>query len=105
MKLESHFRSVGNRENESGLLAPSLNGDGLVSSDVTGAVKQTPQGGQALVTNTGVIKATGGTVELTAASADGIVQNLVRAGGHIQANTDASTGTTGHVLLKARAAR
>jgi filamentous hemagglutinin family protein len=77
-----------------------LNGDGLVSFDVTGAVRQTPKDGQALVTNTGVVRANGGTVELTAVAADGIVQNLVRAGGRIQANTDAATGTTGHVLLQ-----
>ena len=77
-----------------------LNGDGLVSFDVTGAVQQTPKNGQALVTNTGIVQANGGTVELTAAAADGVIQNLVRAGGHIQANTDAATGTTGHILLQ-----
>lgn len=77
-----------------------LNGDGLVSFDVTGAVRQTPNNGQALVTNDGVIRANGGTVQLTAAAADGIVQDLVRAGGKIQANTDAATGTTGRILLE-----
>jgi filamentous hemagglutinin family protein len=76
-----------------------LNGDGLVSFDVTGAVRQAPNNGEALVTNTGVIRANGGTVRLTAAAADGIVQDLVRAGGKIQANTDAATGTTGRILL------
>ena len=41
----------------------------------------------ALVTNTGVIVADGGTVQLTARAADGIVQNLVQAGGTIRAAT------------------
>ncbi len=41
----------------------------------------------ALVTNTGTVVADGGTVQITARAADGIVQNLVSAGGTIQANT------------------
>ena len=41
----------------------------------------------ALVTNTGTIIADGGTVQLTARAADGIVQNLVQAGGKIRAAT------------------
>ena len=41
----------------------------------------------ALVTNTGVVTADGGTVQLTARAADGIVQNLVEAGGRIRAAT------------------
>ncbi|HVY16982.1 MAG TPA: filamentous hemagglutinin N-terminal domain-containing protein, partial [Rhodopila sp.] len=77
-----------------------LNGDGLVSFDVTGAVRKAPNNGEALVTNTGVIRANGGTVQLTAAAADGVVQDLVRAGGRIQANTDAATGKTGRILLE-----
>jgi len=40
-----------------------------------------------LVTNTGTIRADGGTVVLTAKAVDGIVNNLVTAGGTIQANT------------------
>ena len=56
-----------------------LYGDGLVSIDVTGEVRQTPKGRDgkpvtALVTNSGTIAADGGTVLLTAAAADGIVQ-------------------------------
>ncbi len=46
-----------------------------------------PTGGAALVTNSGVILADGGTVQLTARAADGIVQNLVQAGGKIRAAT------------------
>jgi filamentous hemagglutinin family protein len=76
-----------------------LHGDGLLSIEVTGAVRQAPGGGTALVTNTGVIEAQGGTVQLSAAAADGIVQDLVRAGGRVSANTDAATGRTGQVLI------
>ena len=45
--------------------------------DVTGQVVQAPNGATALVTNTGVIRADGGTVQLTAQAADGVVQTLV----------------------------
>jgi len=64
-----------------------LYGDGLMSIDVTGLVKTLPNGATALVTNTGVIIADGGTVQLTAREADSIVQTLVDAGGKIRANT------------------
>ncbi len=70
----------------------SVNGDGLLSIDVTGAVKQLPHGPEgkpatALVTNSGAIIADGGTVLLTTRAADGLVQTLVDAGGRIQANS------------------
>ena len=69
-------------------------GDGLVSVNVTKQVTQAPDGTNALVTNTGVIRAAGGTVRLTAAAADGVVTNLVTAGGTITANTVGNkTGT------------
>ena len=69
-----------------------LYGDGLLSLDVTNQVTQAPRGPDgkpvtALVTNTGVVIADGGTVQLTARAADGIVQNLVQAGGKIRAAT------------------
>jgi len=69
-----------------------LYGDGLLSLDVNNQVTQAPVGKDgktvtALVTNTGVIIADGGTVQLTARAADGIVQNLVEAGGKIRAAT------------------
>ncbi|MBR0653409.1 filamentous hemagglutinin N-terminal domain-containing protein [Roseomonas terrae] len=76
-----------------------LYGDGLLSIEVTGGVRQAPGNGGALVTNTGVIEAQGGTVLLTAAAADGIVQDLVRAGGTISADTDAATGRTGRIAI------
>ena len=64
-----------------------LYGDKLVTVNVTGAVTRAPDGGEALVTNTGVIEANGGTVRLTARAVDGVVTNLVTAGGNIQART------------------
>lgn len=76
-----------------------LYGDGLLSLDVSNQVTQAPVGpdgkaATALVTNTGVIAADGGTVQLTARAADGIVQTLVRSGGTMRAATVGSqTGT------------
>ena len=76
-----------------------LYGDGLLSLDVTNQVTQKPADKNAnavtaLVTNTGIIVADGGTVQLTARAADGIVQNLVQAGGKISAATiGEQTGT------------
>jgi filamentous hemagglutinin family protein len=86
-------------------------GDGLVSLDVTKQVTSVPVGpnGQkvaALVTNTGLIRADGGTVQLTAAAADGLVQTLVNAGGTISAHTTQNSvgsiniaGTGGSVIV------
>ena len=69
-----------------------LYGDGLLSLDVSDQVTQAPVGkdgrtATALVTNSGLVVADGGTVQLTARAADGIVQNLVQAGGKIRAAT------------------
>ncbi len=76
-----------------------LYGDGMLSIDVTGQVVQAPDGALALVTNSGLIVADGGSVQLTANAADGLVQTLVNAGGTIRART---VGTkTGVVTLNA----
>ncbi|MGH7050270.1 MAG: beta strand repeat-containing protein [Acetobacteraceae bacterium] len=68
-----------------------LYGDGLVSIAVAGAVTTVPMGPdgkpvKALVTNGGTIVAQGGMVLLTAKAVDGLIQNLVDAGGTISAN-------------------
>jgi filamentous hemagglutinin family protein len=79
-----------------------LYGDGLLSFDVTGQVRQASadkdgNAPTALVTNTGTIRADGGTILLTASAVDGVVQNLVTAGGRISA---ASVGDrTGTIVL------
>ncbi|HEX3990896.1 MAG TPA: filamentous hemagglutinin N-terminal domain-containing protein, partial [Acetobacteraceae bacterium] len=76
-----------------------LYGDGMLSLDVTNQITKAPVGADgkpvaALVTNTGVIRADGGTVQLTAAAADGVLQTLVQAGGKITANSvGTQTGT------------
>jgi filamentous hemagglutinin family protein len=69
-----------------------LYGDGLLSFDVTGQARQAPASKDgktptALVTNSGTIQADGGTVLLTASAMDGVIQNLVTAGGKISAST------------------
>jgi len=79
-----------------------LFGDGLVSLDVSNAVTQVPVGSggkpvTALVTNTGVIRANGGTVQLSARAADGLLQNLVQAGGRLVADTKG--GKTGEIIM------
>jgi filamentous hemagglutinin family protein len=79
-----------------------LYGDGLMALDVGSQVREVPAGPDgrpvaALVTNTGTILAPGGTVELTARAVDGIVQNLVSAGGTIAAASVG--GQAGTVVL------
>jgi filamentous hemagglutinin family protein len=76
-----------------------LHGDGLFEIEITRPVSVAPAGGGPLVENTGTLLAEGGRVRLTAAAADGIVQDLVRAGGRIAADTDAATGRTGDVVI------
>ncbi|MBB5690643.1 filamentous hemagglutinin family protein [Roseomonas alkaliterrae] len=76
-----------------------LAGDGLIGLDVTQAVRTAPEGGAALVTNSGVIEAAGGSVLLTAHAASGLVEDLVRNTGRIEAPTMAER--TGQVVLRA----
>ena len=77
-------------------------GDGLLSVDVTGQVAQMPTGpdgrrATALVTNSGIILAGGGTVQMTASAVDGVMQTLVQAGGYVSAGSVG--GKTGQVVL------
>jgi filamentous hemagglutinin family protein len=76
--------------------ALDLAGDGLLSIDITQAVRGD---GAAIVTNEGVIEANGGSVLLTASAAGDLVEGLVRNTGSISANTEA--GRTGEVALRA----
>lgn len=66
--------------------ALDLAGDGLVRIDVTQAVRQAPDGTTALVTNSGVVEAQGGTVLLSAHAAQGLVETVVRNTGRVSAN-------------------
>lgn len=83
-----------------------LAGDGLVALDVTGQVRQAPDGRRALVTNTGTIEAEGGAVLLTAHAAGAVIETVVAAGGRIEAATatlpDGVTQRTGQVAIEAR---
>ncbi|MBR0645931.1 two-partner secretion domain-containing protein [Plastoroseomonas hellenica] len=76
--------------------ALDLAGDGLLSIDITQAVRGD---GAAVVTNEGVIEANGGSVLLTASAAGDLVEGLVRNTGRVTANTEA--GRTGEVALRA----
>jgi filamentous hemagglutinin family protein len=76
-----------------------LAGDGLLSIDVTQAVRQAPGGGAALVTNSGVIAAEGGKVVLTAQAASGLVEQVVRNTGQVTAGRVAIQGRGGDVAI------
>ena len=76
-----------------------LYGDGLLSIDVSRQTLQGSGGQAALVTNDGVIAAEGGRVALSTAAVDGIVTNLVEAGGSISADSAGRRGGT--VLIDA----
>ncbi len=58
-----------------------LAGDGITSVAVTGALQQQ------LIANSGTINADGGTIEITAAAARGVVDSLITNSGTLQANT------------------
>ncbi|MBR0682499.1 filamentous hemagglutinin N-terminal domain-containing protein [Roseomonas eburnea] len=76
-----------------------LAGDGLIGIDVTQAVRTAPEGGTALVTNSGVIEAPGGSVLLSAHAASGLVEDLVRQTGRIEAPSLGER--TGEVAIRA----
>jgi filamentous hemagglutinin family protein len=76
-----------------------LNGDGLVTPEDIGPVTVAPIGTNgnprtALVTQTGSVSATGGSIQLQADAADGVIQTLDSNGGTISAPTvGAKSGT------------
>lgn len=74
-------------------------GDGLLAIDVTQAVRKAPDGATALVTNSGTIDASGGSVLLTAHAASGLLEDLVRNTGTVSAA--AAGGRAGQVALTA----
>ncbi|PZW51018.1 filamentous hemagglutinin family protein [Humitalea rosea] len=79
--------------------ALDLAGDGLLSIDVTQAVRTAPNGAQALVTNSGTIDAAGGSILISAHAASGLVEDLVRHTGRASAET--VDGRTGQVAIRA----
>ena len=75
-----------------------LYGDGLLGIDVTRQVTSLPAGADGLkvvtlVTNTGTIRAAGGSVILTASAVEGLVANLVNADGKISASSAKAVGS------------
>ena len=72
---------------------------GVVVSGATPPIGPDGKAVTALVTNSGLINAEGGSVLLTAAAVDGIVSTLVNAGGRIAANTTAA-GQTGTIVMR-----
>ncbi len=76
-----------------------LYGDGLLSLDVTRQTMHGANGAAALVTNDGLIVAEGGRVTLSTAAVDGLVTNLVSAGGTI--STDSAGARGGRILIDA----
>ena len=76
-----------------------LAGDGLLSIDVTGAVRLAPDGTMALATNDGVVIAEGGSIRITAEAASGLVETLVANRGRLDAG---APGAGGEVLITAQ---
>ncbi len=72
-------------------------GDGLLSFEIASPVTSAPDGMTDLVTNSGVIDASGGYVLLTADSIDGVVDNVINMSGVIRAET--LTTANGQVIL------
>ena len=68
-----------------------LAGDGVTAVAVTGALEQQ------LIANSGTINADGGTIQITAAAARGVVDSLVTNSGTLQANTVGSQ--TGSIAI------
>ncbi len=67
--------------------ALKLFGDEMIALQPTGAVMQAPSGAATLVAQTGTLKADGGTIQLRARAVDGLVSNLISAGGTTSAST------------------
>lgn len=78
-----------------------IGGDGLFSFDLTGALDQASlgQAPTALVSNSGTVRADGGTVLLTAAQASRVVENAISIGGVIEANS--ASAVEGAIILEA----
>ena len=82
--------------------AVDFQGDKLLSFQVTGAVDQRPQNADgtpasALVTNSGTITATGGTVLLTARAAKNVIDNVINSSGIVEATSAKSVN--GEIIL------
>src|SRR5262249_32753198 len=82
--------------------AVDFQGDKLLSFQVTGAVDQRPTDASgapanALVTNSGTIAATGGTVLLTARAAKNVIDNVINSSGIVEATS--AKAVNGEIIL------
>lgn len=74
-----------------------FHGDGLLSFSAGSAITETEPGSGALVTNSGEIRAEGGSVLLTARAVKGVIDNVINTDGLISATAVASQG--GRIVL------
>jgi filamentous hemagglutinin family protein len=74
-----------------------FHGDGLLSFGAGSAITETEPGSGALVTNSGEIRADGGSVLLTARAVKGVIDNVINTDGLISATTVASEN--GRIVL------
>ncbi len=72
----------------------TLSGDALVSFRLTKAVSQAPQGVTALISETGIVSASGGTVQIKVDANDGVIQTLSSILGTVTARTVGSHAGT-----------
>jgi filamentous hemagglutinin family protein len=72
-------------------------GDGLIAFDITGQVADLPDGAGEAVLNDGTLRVPGGTVRVTAAVLDGVVDNAITMGGVVEARSVSVEG--GRIVL------
>src|SRR5215470_5757677 len=72
-------------------------GDKLLSFQVTGAVDQRPANADALVSNSGTVTASGGTVLLTARAAKNVIDNVINSTGIVEATS--AKAVNGEIIL------
>ena len=82
--------------------ALDLAGDGLLALDVTRQVTTAASGAPALVTQSGTIDASGGSVVLTAHAASGVIETLVSTGGTTTATRIALRAEGGDIAITGR---
>ncbi|HUZ74273.1 MAG TPA: filamentous hemagglutinin N-terminal domain-containing protein, partial [Stellaceae bacterium] len=69
-------------------------GDALLKFAITKPVDAVPVGTKSLVTNTGTVAASGGTVLMTAQAAQGVLDNVINTSGIVEATSVAQVGGT-----------
>ncbi|MGH7484620.1 MAG: beta strand repeat-containing protein, partial [bacterium] len=67
--------------------AIDFNGDNLIRFEIKTPASKAPADGKALVTNTGTVRADGGTVMMTARAARGVMENVINSTGIVEAHS------------------